>query len=117
MAGTQAIVVFIDDDNVVDYQWGGTQLFVIGSFQYAAAHNAPINGFTNAPTSKTLTFPCKIRMTKSGNDVLFATGPIGGALGAPFYTASGVLAGKTTGYIKALAAAAEAAQYVKVRVG
>jgi Carbohydrate esterase, sialic acid-specific acetylesterase len=114
---TLACVVLIDDEDSAQYNWvgGAPNDFLIGSYQYEGTHYAPPDRSTPAATGLTQTFPSRIKISKSGNDLVFQKAQGAGAYEPTFYTAVGVLAGKTIGYIKCIYAVPVVNQYVTVR--
>lgn len=115
-AATQGIVVFLDDDATQNYTWNAANVFLAGAYHFGDVVNAPTTGSTPNNTGLTLSsFPCTVKMARSGDDVQYRVAYGAGAYGAVFYTNTGVLAGKTTGYLKCLFAVPSAGQQALVR--
>lgn len=106
---TDAVTVFIDDDNTgPPYTWGSAA-GIIGVYQHLGTWFGPTYG--NDPTqlnpqTPVTTYPFRIKMSKSGapygDYVLYSYGPgASGPFDAAWTSRANVLAGKTTGYIKA----------------
>lgn len=102
-AVTTGLVFAVDDDNNPVFTWPDGQFYVFGFFNYSSTLNKCTFG-SDTTAIGGLTMPCKVKAVKSGNDIVFYTAPIGGSYGAPLHTYTGVLTGKTTGYIKCMGA-------------
>lgn len=112
---SQGVLALIDSDNTADFQWGASQVFVIGLYHYGDDLNAPRDGGTPQATGLHIpSYPCTIKMASSGTDVTYQLNT-GSGYGSVFYTATGVLAGKSTGYIKSLFAVPAGGQNITVR--
>lgn len=102
-AMVNGFVFCLDDANLNDFQWNASQVFVVGGFPYGTAFYTCTDGGSSVTVSgATLSYPCKMKMVKSGNDVLWYRAAVGAAYTTPFATSTGVLAGKTTAWVKAL---------------
>lgn len=115
---SETVVVFIDDDNVADYNWTGTaQTYLVGVHHYLGKLNVGQgDNATTIDTGVTVSPPARVKMSKSGNDIVFRYAAGAGSYGAVVYTLPGALTGKTTGYLKCLFAGNAAALQATVRV-
>ena len=111
-----AIVVYLDDDNTADFVWQGSLTFIMGVYQYGGSLYAPVGGYAATGAGSFSGTNVLFRYTKSGNDLVISMSTNGGSSFATVATGTGVLAGKTTTYLKALFAAPGSGQRVKAEL-
>ncbi len=105
-----AALVFLDDVASTDFTWGAGQTFVSGVYQFGGTAYWTVDGANPTPIAGwTVTFPCKVKVENSGNDLIYSSSPDGVAW-TPRYTHVGVLAGKTTLHVRLLFAQGNAGQ-------
>jgi len=109
---TNAVVVYLDDDNAAEYAWASGLDFVAGVYQYGGTFYRPVGGYA-ADALGISGLPKWIKLLKSGNDLVYQVSTDGVSYTTQ-YTATGVLAGLTQLWVKALFAAGDAANRVKV---
>lgn len=114
-ANTAGLVVYIDNDSDATYTWGGGLTFISGIYHPgSSALYVVADGSTPIETNDSLAgYPAKVRMEKSGNDVVYSMSTDGENFSA-VHTHTGVLAGRTVAYVKALFAIPAAGQKIKV---
>lgn len=103
-ASSHAVMTFIDDDiGANPFDWYNANGVICWYKESTNAWHLPNVGLVDFPISPPpgLTYPCRIKMAKSGNDVTlsFSAG-VAGTFDAPWISRAGVLAGRTTGYLK-----------------
>lgn len=100
-AQSDAIIFLLDTAYSTNMSYDTTGPYPTGAFHFGASFFAGTGGGNGGGTYMgpfgSLTFPIKVRMQKSGNDVKYATSP-NGTTWTDIYTHVGVLAGKTTLY-------------------
>jgi hypothetical protein len=117
-ATSEGMLCFLDDDNSPTYNWDASNVFIIGVYQYGGVVFAPRDGNVQPNTGLTIpAYPITIKMVKSGDDLVYYAAVGAASFGSSFYTATGVLAGKTTGYVKSLMAVPSVGQNITVKRG
>ena len=123
-AATDGVVVCLDTDTSTDYNWGQPAMtFIVGLHNYQGQlwtnDTQAASNLEGAGVGSMGTFPCRIKMTPSGNDVQFrrVDGLTGGTYGSVIYTRTGILTGFTSGtaYLKTICAIPAVNQTVTVR--
>ncbi len=97
-----AAIVTVDADNVAYYDWNA-QNFLFCAYPYQGAMYVGTTMGNPAPLpGVSLAYPCRIKISKSVNDVVFRYGAGTNPYGAVVQTLAGVLSGQTTAYIKGM---------------
>jgi hypothetical protein len=102
-AGSDAFVFILDDDNTANFTWSG-QSFVTGCYHLSGVMYRVHSAVGETSMGAFSTFPARVRVRKSGDDVIYSKSTNGGVTFTDIHTDTGVLAGKTTLYVKASAA-------------
>ena len=96
---TEGAVVYLDDEPGTNYVWN--EAYVAGVHNYQGGlYTSSFGG--SVVSAGSLTWPALVRLQKSGTDVVVAKSADNGATWSIAATLAGVLAGKTTLYLKAL---------------
>lgn len=111
---SQALVVFLSANSISDYAWPQGYM-TVGVYHFNGSHTIEHSGQAYV-TMGTTAFPVILQLEKSGNDVVVTKSTDGGTTWSSFYTDTGVLAGKTTLYVKALFAVPTAGQKINVQL-
>lgn len=103
---TNAVVIYLDTVSSDDFGWTSGKLFKAGFYQYNGSVYAADGGYSANTTSITTLQPTdKLKLIKSGNNVLLQHNPLGSGSWSTIWTYTGALTGTTTLYVKALFAA------------
>lgn len=96
-----ALVVYLDDEITDTFVWAGGKVFLTGAYWYdGSIYHA--NGGYNATSPDTQALPVRMKMEKSGNNIVVSKSTNGGVNWTVTYTDTGRLSGKSTIYLKAL---------------
>lgn len=99
---SDAVVTYLDNNQADTFAWIQGKTFVAGIYQYGGSVYGPIGGYGATATGGTLTGGEKIKLLKSGNDLLYQISTNSGTSYTTFYTGTNALSGFTTVYLKAL---------------
>jgi hypothetical protein len=98
-----AAVIAIDDENT-DLAWSAGNTFLSGIYNFGGALNFATSSNTvpaGAPAF-TVTYPTKVKLSKSGDDLAYSVSKDGGNTYSLLYIHQGALTGETVGYIKGI---------------
>ena len=113
-AETQAVVTMLDDDQSTNYTWA-SQVYVSSAYPVNGIAYSSIDGVSPASAwGWAPTFPCFIRLAKSGNNVVYYSSDLPNGPWTSRFTHTGRLTGKTTLYMRVSFVSAAAGQKIKV---
>ena len=102
-AVTDTTMTFIDDDiGANPFDWYNAN-GIVAWYKDSGVWHFPSVGLTDVSLTPPpgLSYPCRIKLAKAGNDVTIAFGAgATGSFDAPWAQRTGVLAGRTVGYLK-----------------
>lgn len=101
VSDSNATVVYLDDNQSDDFAWITGKVFVAGVYQYEGSLYTPIGGYAATPAGSAGSGD-KIKIEKSGNDLVYSRSIDNGQNYNVIATATGALTNKNTLYIKAL---------------
>ncbi|GGD53390.1 hypothetical protein GCM10011514_16880 [Emticicia aquatilis] len=107
VSDSNATVVYLDENQADDFAWITGKVFLAGVYQYEGSLFTPIGGYAATPAGLAGSGD-KIKIEKSGNDLVYSRSVNGGQSYNVITTATGVLTGKNTLYVKTLFAVAGA---------
>jgi uncharacterized coiled-coil protein SlyX len=111
----EGVVVYLEDTATNNFAWSSGNSLISHTYFYGGIIQVGVTA-GNAGTSvySVPALPIKLKITKSGNDLIYSTSTDGGATYTARYTHTGRLSGKTTIYLKTLFAIAGATKKIKV---
>lgn len=102
-ASSQAVVVALSDTNAATFVFADPLQHFADVYAYGTKVFSSVGSASTAETAiASALWPMHIRLRKSGNDLWYSASTDGGLTFQDVYFRSGVLAGKTTIYLKAL---------------
>lgn len=114
LSESNGVVVYLDENQADTFAWETSKTFIAGAYTYDGGLFTPVGGYA-ATANGTVAAGNKIRLRKSGNDIVYEKSVDNGVNYTTVTTATGVLSGKSTLYLKGLFAIAGSYK-IKVQV-